>query len=280
MPTLVTPAGEVSLGFKTDDATAKEDTKKVKREGEETYEFQAEVNRLMDIIINSLYQNKDIFLRELISNASDALDKVRYLSLTNPEILKDNKELEIKIKFDKDKGTISIIDSGVGMTKDDLINNLGTIAKSGTSNFLEKMSEGGDMSLIGQFGVGFYSVYLVSDLVTVHSKHADDKQWIWESSADASFTIAEDKEGDDLGRGSMITMTLKEDAQEFLDEAKLKEVVKNYSEFINYPIYLWTSYEEEVEVKVADDEDDEEKKDDDKKEEKEEKKRGRGEERG
>jgi len=225
MPTLVTPAGEVSLGFKTDDATAKEDTKKVKREGEETYEFQAEVNRLMDIIINSLYQNKDIFLRELISNASDALDKVRYLSLTNPEILKDNKELEIKIKFDKDKGTISIIDSGVGMTKDDLINNLGTIAKSGTSNFLEKMSEGGDMSLIGQFGVGFYSVYLVSDLVTVHSKHADDKQWIWESSADASFTIAEDKEGDDLGRGSMITMTLKEDAQEFLDEAKLKEVV-------------------------------------------------------
>ena len=141
------------------------------------------------------------------------------------------------------------------MTKDDLINNLGTIAKSGTSNFLEKMSEGGDMSLIGQFGVGFYSVYLVSDLVTVTSKSNDDKQWIWESTADASFTVAEDKTGEPLGRGTMITMTLKEDAQEFLDEAKLKEVVKNYSEFINYPMYLWTSYEEEVEVKVQDDDD-------------------------
>eukprot|EP01052_Picozoa_sp_SAG31_P009641 SAG31_NODE_511_length_14722_cov_14.770499_7_plen_143_part_00 len=118
------------------------------------------------------------------------------------------------------------------MTKDDLINNLGTIAKSGTSNFLEQMSEGGDMSLIGQFGVGFYSVYLVADLVTVTTKHNDDVQWVWESAADASFTIAEDKDGEPLGRGTKITLTLKEDAQEFLDESKLKEVVTKYSEFI------------------------------------------------
>ena len=138
----------------------------------------------------------------------------------------------MQIKFDKDAGTLTLIDKGCAMTKDDLINNLGTIAKSGTSNFLEQMSDGGDMSLIGQFGVGFYSVYLVADLVTVTTKHNDDVQWIWESAADASFTIAEDKDGEPLGRGTKITLTLKEDAQEFLDESKLKEVVTTYSEFI------------------------------------------------
>jgi len=262
----VTTLGQNFAALKSDDGD------KTKRDGEETYEFQAEVNRLMDIIINSLYQNKDIFLREIISNASDALDKVRYMSLTNPDALGEGeqRELDIKIKFDKDAGTLSIIDKGCAMSKDDLINNLGTIAKSGTSNFLEQMSEGGDMSLIGQFGVGFYSVYLVADLVTVTTKSNDDLQYIWESAADASFTISEDKEGEPLGRGSMVTLTLKEDAQEFLDESKLKEVVTKYSEFINYPIYLWTSYEEEVEVAIEDEEgdDEEEKADGEEKQEK------------
>ncbi|KAJ9675013.1 hypothetical protein PVL29_024114 [Vitis rotundifolia] len=210
----------------------------------------------MDIIINSLYSNKDIFLRELISNASDALDKIRFLSLTDKEILGegDNAKLDIQIKLDKEKKILSIRDRGIGMTKEDLIKNLGTIAKSGTSAFVEKMQTSGDLNLIGQFGVGFYSVYLVADYVEVISKHNDDKQYVWESKADGAFAISEDVWNEPLGRGTEIRLHLREEAGEYLEEAKLKELVKRYSEFINFPIYLWASKEVDVEVPADEDE--------------------------
>jgi len=224
----------------------------------ETFEFQAEVSRLMDIIIHSLYQNKDIFLRELISNGSDALDKIRFLSLADPEQLGEGEEaeLELRVTFDKDANTVTIRDRGVGMTKQDLINNLGTVAKSGTAQFMEAVASGADSNLIGQFGVGFYSVYLVADKVRVASKHNEDEQMVWESTADATFSIAEDPRGNTLGRGSEVTLFLKEDASEFADEGRLRELLKRYSEFITFPIYLETTKTEEVEVPVEEDEDD------------------------
>jgi len=228
-------------------------------ESTETFTFQAEVNRLMDIIINSLYKNKDVFLRELISNASDALDKIRFLSLSNPEALEANKNLEIKISFNAAHKTLTILDSGVGMTKADLVNNLGTVAKSGTTNFVEALSEGGDLSLIGQFGVGFYSVYLVADKVRVVSKNNNDDQYIWESTADSNFVVAKDPRGNTLGRGTEITMFLKEDALEFTGQSKIEELVKRYSEFITFPIYLYREVEETAETSSSsDDEDDDE----------------------
>merc|ERR1711966_143929 len=235
----------------------------------EKFEFQAEVTRLMDIIINSLYSNKEIFLREVISNASDALDKIRFLSVTDKDALGEGEsaKLEMKISPDKAKDTLTLTDKGIGMTKQDLINNLGTIAKSGTSSFLEKLEEGGDVNLIGQFGVGFYSVYLVADKVTVRTKHNDDVQYIWESTADSSFTIKEDPEGDTLGRGSEVTLHLKDDCKEFTEPDKIKDLVKKYSEFISFPIYLKETKTVEKEVPVEEEEkkEDEEKKDDEKK---------------
>merc|ERR1712023_282105 len=237
----------------------------------EKFEFQAEVTRLMDIIINSLYSNKEIFLREIISNASDALDKIRFLAVTDKDALGegDTAKLEMKISPDKTKDTLTLTDKGIGMTKQDLINNLGTIAKSGTSSFLEKLKEGGDINLIGQFGVGFYSVYLVADKVTVRTKHNDDKQYIWESTADSSFTIAEDPEGDTLGRGTEITLHLKDDCKEFTEGDKIKDLVKKYSEFISFPIYLkeTKTVEKEVPVEESSEEPKEEAKEEEKKDE-------------
>jgi len=230
-------------------------------ESVESFEFQAEVNRLMDIIINSLYKSKDIFLRELISNASDALDKIRFLAVSDEAALEAKKELEIKIRFDKDTRTLTITDSGVGMTKADLINNLGTVAKSGTTNFVEALAgggEGADLSLIGQFGVGFYSVYLVADKVRVASKHNDDRQHVWESTADSTFSIAEDPRGNTLGRGTEITLFLKDDAGEFLEQDRLEGLIKRYSEFITFPISLYKSSTETIEVPADGDEDDDE----------------------
>ncbi|KAE9592644.1 hypothetical protein Lal_00028797 [Lupinus albus] len=252
--------GAVPHGLSTDSDVAKREAESISkrslRSNAEKFEFQAEVSRLMDIIINSLYSNKDIFLRELISNASDALDKIRFLSLTDKEVLGegDNAKLEIQIKLDKEKKILSIRDRGIGMTKEDLIKNLGTIAKSGTSAFVEKMQTSGDLNLIGQFGVGFYSVYLVSDYVEVISKHNDDKQYVWESKADGAFAISEDTWNEPLGRGTEIRLHLKDEAGEYLEESKLKELVKRYSEFINFPIYIWAS--KEVDVEVPADEDD------------------------
>jgi heat shock protein beta len=252
--------GAVPWGLSTDSDVVKRESESMSRgtlrSNAQRYEFQAEVSRLMDIIINSLYSNKDIFMRELISNASDALDKIRFLALTDKEVMGegDSTKLEIQIKLDKEKKMLSIRDRGIGMTKEDLIKNLGTIAKSGTSAFLEKMQTGGDLNLIGQFGVGFYSVYLVADYVEVISKHNDDAQYVWESKADGSFAISEDTENDPLGRGTEIRLHLRDEASEYLEESKLKELVKKYSEFINFPIYLWAS--KEVDVEVPADEDD------------------------
>jgi heat shock protein 90kDa beta len=214
--------------------------------------FQAEVNRLMDIIVHSLYSNKDIFLRELISNAADALDKVRFLSLTDASALGEGvaKELplDIKISVDKEKGILTLRDTGVGMTKTDLINNLGTIARSGTAAFLEQMQKGGDLNLIGQFGVGFYSVYLVADYVEVITKHSADKQWVWESTASGQFAVSEDVNGEPLGRGTQINIHLKKEAKEYMQESKLKDLVARYSEFINFPISLQVENTVEKEV--------------------------------
>lgn len=230
------------------------------RESGETMAFQAEVSRMMKLIINSLYKNKDIFLRELISNASDALDKIRLMALTDDAALAATDELSIKIKVEKDANVIHITDTGIGMTQEHLKKNLGTIAKSGTSEFFEKMSnsgnEDGASDLIGQFGVGFYSAFLVADKVVVTSKNNDDDQYVWESDS-LEFSIAKDPRGNTLPRGTTVSLYLKEEAGDYLQHQSVKELIQKYSQFINFPIYLWGSKQVEEEVPVEEEADEE-----------------------
>ncbi len=216
----------------------------------ENLSFQAEVSKLLDLVANSLYSEREIFLRELISNAADACEKLRYQSLSKKNLLKDEKDLKINIRVSKKKKIIEIEDNGIGMTKQDLIDNLGTIARSGTSKFIEAMKnkKQGDISAIGQFGVGFYSSYMVSDNVEVLSRDAEnDEINLWKSNGKENYSIEKAKKEK---RGTCITLNIKKDADEFLDSFRLRSIITKYSNYIPFPIFLKDLDDKEKEEKV------------------------------
>jgi heat shock protein beta len=230
----------VSLRRATDTATAS-----VTDTSAETFEFQAEVGKVMDIIVNSLYSNKDVFLRELVSNAADACDKKRFLALTERD--EPPEPMKLRIRTDKEARQLIIEDNGVGMMKSELVENLGRIARSGTAAFVENLGSGdADISQIGQFGVGFYSAFLVANKVEVVSRSfkenaADRKTWKWTSELSSSYTVNEAPDEEFFGEtsGTKLILHMKEEAQEYLDSGKLQDLLKNYSEFITFPIELW-----------------------------------------
>ncbi len=213
---------------------------------EEKREFQAEVAKLLDIVVHSLYSNKEIFLRELISNASDACDKLRYGALTDASLVGGDAEYRIRLIPDAAAKTLTIADNGIGMSKDDLVANLGTIAKSGTAEFMSKLTGDSkkDMTLIGQFGVGFYSAFMVAERVTVRTRKAGEEHgWRWESDGKGAFTIAPDA---DAARGAAITLHLREEEAEFLERFRLSAIVKRYSDHIAIPVILVEGDKEET----------------------------------
>ncbi|MEQ8820253.1 MAG: molecular chaperone HtpG [Sumerlaeia bacterium] len=205
----------------------------------ETHEFQAEIRQLLDIVIHSLYTNREIFVRELISNSADALEKVRYQQLTHPDMPDKDAPLEIKIALDQDARTFTITDTGVGMTREELGENLGTIARSGTKAFMSQLAEAAkkDVNLIGQFGVGFYSSFMAADKVTVRTRsfHPDATGWRWESEGKGSYVVAEDAEAP---RGTSITLHLREDAAEFAEADTVKDVIRRFSAFVPFPVLV------------------------------------------
>ena len=209
--------------------------------------FEAEVSQLLHLVTHALYSNKEIFLRELISNASDAEDKLRFLAIADDKLYENNSELDIEIAVDKENKTISIIDNGVGMNRDDVIKNLGTIAKSGTKEFLQALTgeQAKDSQLIGQFGVGFYSAFIVADKVTVKTRKAGESAEngvLWESDGKSQYTLETIEKSD---RGTEITLHMKEDASEFLDDYRIKSVVRKYSDHISFPIKMLKAQEED-----------------------------------
>ena len=199
--------------------------------------FQADVSKMLNIVVNSLYSEKQIFLRELISNASDACDKLKYLALTNPGIAKDSGQMKIKITPDAASNTLTISDNGIGMNKEDLINHLGTIAKSGTAEFVKNVAENGSaVELIGQFGVGFYAAFMVADKVEIITRKAgEDEAWKWTSNGVDGFEISAAKKE---SNGTDIKLFLKSDAKDYVDTIYLRQIIRTYSDHISYPIVL------------------------------------------
>jgi len=225
--------------------TAKQ-TKDIK--AEEHIKFGAEVGKILHLMIHSLYANKEIFLRELISNASDACDKLRYLSITNPELTKSDPEFKIRITANKEKRTLTIADNGIGMNKEDLIENIGTIASSGTQSFIEKLTgdNNKDLQLIGQFGVGFYSGFMVAEEMEVISHKAGEKEtWLWKSRGEGEYTIKQ-LETCDFNRGTSVTLHLKSGEDDFLDKFRISNIVKTYSDHIAFLIVLMMLEEQGV----------------------------------
>src|SRR5262245_25514926 len=205
---------------------------------EEKLQFQAEVSRLLDIVAHSLYSDKDIFLRELISNASDACDRLRYAALTRPDLIAEDADLKVQVAIDRKARTITITDNGVGMNREELVENLGTIARSGTARFLSQVpaGEASAISLIGQFGVGFYASFMVAERVEVFSRKAGEEQgWRWSSEGTGSFTVAP-SEG--LSRGTMVVLHLRKGEDAFLDPDRLRAIIKTYSDHIGLPVVL------------------------------------------
>lgn len=236
-------------------AFTEDDLESIKSKSEE-HSFNADVYKVMNILTHSLYSNREIFLREVISNSVDALDRVRYLHLTEG---KPDGALEIRVRADLDAQTLTITDTGDGMNRSALIENLGTVAQSGTSKFLNHYEEAqNNVQLIGQFGVGFYSNFLVADEVTVVSKPENGDQHIWKSTADGQFTVVKDPRGNTMERGTSLILSIKDDATEFLEEERLRSTIKRYSEFMTHPIYLYTKKETTEQVPIEKEESEEE----------------------